>query len=249
MAGKNDLSRHARGQKRSEIDISDDTDQESVDDNDATISPKKNKNYLQTYRPAYSNIKGIQASQKSVFHAYCTYCKTDFSIRHSGRYDITRHQNENKTHKKMVVAAKGNQAVLTGFMPQRVDETQQKVLRAETMYTDLIIELNLPLSVADKFNKVHKKAFPDSEIAKKYQCGRDKTTAIAKFLGKEEANDVILQMKLGPFSIATDGGSDVKMKQYPLVVTTSDLETGVKPRLLGVPCLPLDERSTGTCRP
>jgi redox-regulated HSP33 family molecular chaperone len=115
------------------------------------------------------------------------------------------HRTENKAHKKMVEAAKGSRPI-TAFMPQQNPTNfDQKVMRAEAMYTDLIVEMNLPLSVADKFTKIHKVVFPDSEIAKGYKCSRDKTTALVKCVGQEEANDVVAEMKSGPFFIATDG--------------------------------------------
>ena len=42
------------------------------------------------------------------------------------------------------------------------------------------------MSVADSFRDVLKKIAPDSEIAKKFSCGRTKTTCIMKVLAEEE---------------------------------------------------------------
>ena len=52
---------------------------------------KKEKQRHQSYKADYSKIKGITRSIKGPFHARCTLCKVDFSISHSGAYDIKRH--------------------------------------------------------------------------------------------------------------------------------------------------------------
>ena len=48
--------------------------------------------------------------------------------------------------------------------------------------------------------------------------------------------DIVDEMKRGPFSLATDGSNDAKDKQFPIVVTTVS-EFGLRTRLLSVPVL------------
>lgn len=57
------------------------------------------------------------------------------------------------------------------------------IIRAEVMLLDLATELNLPFSALDKLTKAVKIMFPDSELAKQFQCGRSKGTAIVKEIG------------------------------------------------------------------
>ncbi len=61
--------------------------------------------------------------------------------------------------------------------------------------------------------------FPDSEIDKNYGCGRTKTSAIVEVLAEYDDNVITETLKSAPFSIATDGSTDMNsVKLYPLVV-------------------------------
>lgn len=54
------------------------------------------------------------------------------------------------------------------------DNVSHSVTTAEALFTELIIEHNLPVAVADHANKLVKKMFPDSEIAKQYNVQAQK---------------------------------------------------------------------------
>ena len=75
---------------------------------------------------------------------------------------------------------------ITGFFerakPSAQDPLDVKTIRAETILVDLVVELNLPFAALDKLSKGVKLMFPDSEIAKNFQFGRSKGTAIAKVM-------------------------------------------------------------------
>ena len=53
--------------------------------------PKANAARHQVFLPEYTRIPAIVASTKGPNHAYCEACKSDFSISHSGSYDIETH--------------------------------------------------------------------------------------------------------------------------------------------------------------
>lgn len=76
----------------------------------------------------------------------------------------------------------------------------------------------------------------DSPTVKSYHCGRTKATAIAVEMAKTIKEEIVIEMKNGPFSIATDGSNDSKEKQFPLVVSTI-CPDGVRISLLSVPVL------------
>ena len=57
--------------------------------------------------------------------------------------------------------------------------------------------------------------------------------------------DIVADMRSGPFSIATDGSNDAKDKQFSIFVTTISKD-GLKTRLLCVPVL--SDAATGICR-
>ena len=54
------------------------------------------------------------------------------------------------------------------------------MIAAEVAMVDLVVELNFPLSTLDRINKVVKKVFKDSGIAKNFHGARSKGTAIVK---------------------------------------------------------------------
>ena len=70
-------------------------DSDCVNDiSNATNSPRKKKRRLseQHFLPAYTaEWPAVVRSKLDQFHAYCTLCQRDFSVRHGGRFDIQRH--------------------------------------------------------------------------------------------------------------------------------------------------------------
>ncbi|XP_064648741.1 uncharacterized protein LOC135500955 [Lineus longissimus] len=216
-------------------DMSDD-DSVMIDDDDAGPQrAAKKKPTGQRFNNKYCDFPGISASDRGKKYARCSYCKSDFSIAHSGSYDIERHQ-KGKKHTDMMKAAKNTHNV-GDFFHQRNEALDLQVVKAETIMTEFIVKMNLPLTAADEFTKVVKEAFPDSKIAKLYGCGRSKTTAIVKHMAAEIKDEMKEKMKTGAFSIATDGSNDQKEKQFPVVVSSSSIEDGVTVQLLSVPVL------------
>lgn len=47
---------------------------------------------------------------------------------------------------------------------QSFDTLESSVLKAEVMFTETLVKLNLPISAADTLNKIIPAAFPDSAI-------------------------------------------------------------------------------------
>ena len=62
-----------------------------------TAPAKKSKSQKQMFITAHSEeFEGITASTVSQSYAYCTVCRTDFSVAHSWRYDIKYHCERDK---------------------------------------------------------------------------------------------------------------------------------------------------------
>ena len=130
---------------------------------------------------------------------------------------------------------------VTGFFAKDDDLS---VIRAEVLWTQFVIEKNLPLSVSDDFGSLLKQMCKDSEIAKKFSCARTKTRAIAGCLSNAVRQELVAKMKSFPFSIGTDGSSDIKSKLYPIVVTSNDeVSQEICTDLLSIP--ELNDASTG----
>ena len=70
-------------------------DSDCVNDiSNTTDSPQKKKRRLsdQHFLPAYTaEWPAVVRSKLDPFHAHCTLCQHDFSVRHGGRFDIQRH--------------------------------------------------------------------------------------------------------------------------------------------------------------
>ena len=102
-------------------------------------------------------------------------CSSDFSIAHGGRHDVSTHV-KGKHHIEMAKPC-SSRSVASFFRPQAVS---QNVIRAKALWAMFVVEHNLAFQSSDHVTKLFPKMFPDSEIAKKFACGRTKTAAIIK---------------------------------------------------------------------
>lgn len=128
--------------------------------------------------------------------ARCTLCSSDFSIAHGGRNDVTTHV-KGKHHKDIAMS------VVSFLKPQGV-------IQAEAMWAMFVVEHNLAFKASDHATKLFRKMFPDSEVAKKFACGRTKTTAIIKGALAPHFSKKTLEnlQKNGPFSVLMDESND-----------------------------------------
>ena len=110
----------------------------------------------------------------------------DFGISHGGINSIQKHvkTKKNLDHSKV----RANTLPISKFFTVYIKlwSGDPIVIRAETQFTEFIIEHNLPIAVAlaDHASRLFRKMFSDSEIAKKYGCGRTKTSHIIETLAK-----------------------------------------------------------------
>lgn len=187
-------------------------------------SPKAKKRKAcvsnQKYRTEYTDKwPVIVKSRRGENYVYCCVCRVDFSIKHSGMYDISRHV-ECQRHKSL---SSSSQDIKSFFTKQNDDGP----IRAEVLFTSFLIEHNIPLAAADHAGPLFKRMFPDSKIASQYGCARTKITAICGTLAKDDENTITHCMINGPYSLATDGSTDMEcVKLYPLVICYFDVTLG-----------------------
>nr|XP_042912499.1 zinc finger BED domain-containing protein 5-like [Parasteatoda tepidariorum] len=200
------------------------------------------KKHSQMYRKEYSvEWPVFSRSTKSMNHVYCNICKCDFSIAHGGRNDCLRHV-EGSRHRANGAASSSSKSIRDMFSSS--SKESQSVIKAETLFTNFIVQHNLPLSVADHVGQLFKRMFPDSNIAAKFKCARKKTTEICKSLAETTQNNLCSIMRNGKFSLATDGSNSSGDKLFPLVVTFFDDTNGrIKTTLFSLP--KLDKDGTG----
>ena len=87
--------------------------------------------------------------------------------------------------------------------------------------------------------------FPDSEIARKFQCKHTKTTAIVNCLGSDIKQEIINDLQSsGAFSLLIDWSAAKSRQLYPILVRYFDKKIGkVVTRLLSL--VDIDQSSTG----
>ncbi|KAJ8049985.1 Zinc finger BED domain-containing protein 5 [Holothuria leucospilota] len=176
---------------------------------------KRTKTVDQKYKDAYSaEWPVIRKSQKGDTYAFCTSCTMDFSVSHGGRNDCLKHVSTDR-HRRNSASITSNSKILD-FVTR---ESQFEVINAEVLFSNFIVEHNLPIGICDHVGPLFKKMFTDSKIAQQYGCARTKTSAILNTLGDHDSSIITENMKTGPYSLATDGSTDMSnAKLYPVVV-------------------------------
>nr|XP_042906662.1 zinc finger BED domain-containing protein 5-like [Parasteatoda tepidariorum] len=193
--------------------------------------PPKKRSHHQAFKDDYAKeFPVLKRSKASENHAYCITCDMDFTIAHGGLYDCRRHV-ECERHKKNAERLATNKKINALFSSSSDD---LKVIRAEALFTNFILEHNLPIAVADHARPLFKKMFQDSDTAAKYGCARTKTTAIINCLATNTGNELTNILKTTKFSLATDASnSHSSDKIFPLIVGIID-DARITTRLLSL---------------
>lgn len=190
--------------------------------------PRKRAKRAQLYRSEYKQLWPCIDPSKRKGYVYCTVCKKEFSIAHGGKDDCRRYVNC-KTHQDYLKLQTGNTTV-TKFFPTAIESSEQRV--AEVLFSNFIIEHNLPFSVSDHAAPM----FPDSDIAKQYPCRRTKTAAIVNCIGKNASETISESLRNASFALSTDGSNDKDSQLYPIVARY--LNTKVSKVVSSVLCIP-----------
>ena len=165
------------------------------------------KRRTQTFKMEYSaEWPVLKPSKVSQNHVFCSACKLDISISHGGRDDCRRHVSSKK-HKEYAQLQKAPR-IGTFFQSSTSISADHEIIKAETLFTNFLVEHNIPLSAADHAGNLFKRMFPDSKIAKNYSCARTKSTAITREMSKQMQEKVCTEMDK-PFSLSTDGSKNV----------------------------------------
>lgn len=164
--------------------------------------------------------------------ARCTLCSIDFGVYHGGRNDVANHVNI-KRHVDSDKAASTSRSLASIFQPQ----TSEKVIKAEVRWATFVAKHNLAFLSSDHATKLFGSMFPDSKIAKKFACGRTKTTAIVKQALAPHFMQKVVQNMSNPFSVMMDESNDKTDKSCIILVRVLDPEVGdVRTRFLDMAC-------------
>lgn len=201
---------------------------------------KNNQKFLDKYQKKWPCL---QPSKRGEHYAHCTLCLSDFSVKHSGEYDIKSHLNTTK-HKD-VLYLQGSSHSLFNFI-KKDNDTVNSVIKAECLMTNFLIEHNLPISMSDHITPLMKAMFPDSSIASSYSCKQTKSSFITHTMAEECQKQMSELIKSNPFSLSTDGSSDrgAENQLYPMVIRFYGPQIGrILTGLLALP--PCTGASTG----
>ena len=187
--------------------------------------------YIQQIHMTCTSITTIINTIGPTF-ARCGRCLSDFSISHGGRNDVTTHI-KGKIHKEKGQEASSTRSLTSFYNP----EVTQRLIEAETRWALFVAEHNIAFLSSDHATKLFPKMFPDSEIGKRFACGRTKTTAIVKTALAPHFQDIAVQnMKCNPFSIMMDESSDKTDKSCIILIRVLDTEKGdICTRFLDMP--------------
>ncbi len=114
---------------------------------------------------------------------------------------------------------------ITSFLRPQVSHS---VIEAEALWASFVVEHNLAFNASDHATKLFPKMFPDSEVAKKFACGRTKTAAVIKGALAPNLSEKMLANleKSNPFSIMMDESNDKTDKSCIILIRLLDFDVG-----------------------
>ena len=111
------------------------------------------------------------------------------------------------------------------FNSNKQTTLSQKVIKAEVITTNFLVQHNLPIATADHLGPLFKEIFPDSKIAASYSCGRTKTSCILNEALAPQCHKYIIEhCQTHPYSVGTDGSNDTGVaKMNPVSIRLFDI--------------------------
>ena len=162
-------------------------DSDSVDESDSAASvgntnqdPLRIRKYTRAakyktrYNPIWAKTYPVKALPNDRLSCYCIPMERKFGAVTWVR-DVMIHC-ERDSHKRNVATAKKNN--ISQFFSKSTDSISKKVIKAEVMVTNFLVQHDLPLATADHLGLLFKDIFTDSKIAESYMSGCTKTTAM-----------------------------------------------------------------------
>ena len=114
---------------------------------------------------------------------------------------------------------------------EKKDEQQLQVQRAEALFVQFVAEHCLPFRTGDHFTKLVKSMFPDSEIARHFQCSRTKTSVLTRFGNGKFCHDQLIRKLTSDtpvyYSLLVDESNDRGEEAKDLVVLLRFFDTSV----------------------
>ena len=115
-----------------------------------------------------------RASPSDAFSGHCIFCDIDISVANAGKYALVQHANR----KKHINASKSRQSQLQllSFTKPLAPKIDDKVLQSEMHWALFSAEHDLSANLSEDIGNLIGTLCPDSEIAKRFTCGRTKNS-------------------------------------------------------------------------
>uniref|UniRef100_A0A914WM39 Uncharacterized protein n=2 Tax=Plectus sambesii TaxID=2011161 RepID=A0A914WM39_9BILA len=199
--------------------------------------PKRKSVYKVDFAKEFQGIK----KGKDDYHAHCIPCKDEINLAAMGKTAIKQHQEKPK-HKENAKAVATTRS-LSNFMSSRSapTTTDDKAAAAEGAWAFHVATHNQSFSSTDccSSDALFRTMFSDSDVAKKFSCGQDKTKVILTgVLAPYSVECLLKELGSQPFSISTDASNHKEIKLFPLVIRYFTASKGVQVRLLDMESLP-----------
>ncbi|XP_063731290.1 uncharacterized protein LOC134858964 isoform X2 [Eleginops maclovinus] len=177
--------------------------------------------------------------------AYCTFCKRTLKLGTLGIKALESHTKSSK-HQESANAARNSHGIAlfcsvasstslinnTGNIRDLLGSTD--TMKAEVLWALNTVAKHQSCRSNDGIGELFQAMFPDSTVAKTFQCGRDKTSYILRFGVAEFVKKELISKVTGPFVIMFDESLNhaTKRKQLDLQVRYWD-DGQVQSRYLG----------------
>ena len=217
------------------------SNEESVSDSDSDTDREQNKNvskqakstkpqkrkgagtYKVAYKAEWAKEFPIRAVSNFKHKFHCIPCGKNITCHHQGLGDVKKHCC-GELHTKNVASWK-KQKTMNMFNSNKQTTLSQKVIKAEVITTNFLVQHNLPIATADHLGPLFKEIFPDSKIAASYSCGRTKTSCILNEALAPQCHKYIIEhCQTHPYSVGTDGSNDTGVaKMNPVSIRLFDI--------------------------
>lgn len=198
---------------------SDDSYYSNTDSSLQSSCKKMRKSYKQKFNEEWLDdpvLKSwITSSKSKGYTAYCKFC--DININGSKTLMI-RHANTPK-HKQNIDSKRNTPGIISLFNSSSRYQSENQIKEAELRLCAYVAEHNLPLRLMDTLPTLLKTIVPDSEIAKKIQCGHTKCNYLIKnALAVDSLNQISKKLKSTYFSVIIDESTDLSANKSLAVV-------------------------------
>ena len=195
--------------------------------------PGKKKKYFQKFCPEWTEKWSFIVEDKNSSHtAVCKTCSRSINIGNGGISLIEKHI-KSKSHENNAKSVENSKNIKELFQPST--SMDMNVTKAEVKLIACMVKKNIPFSFSDDLFSLLPQVFPDSKIASKLRCKRNKTTHIVtQALAPHFQKNIVETMKSKPFSVSTDGSNDTGIqKMNPVCVRMFDeIQGKVLPHVL-----------------